>query len=554
MPWKVQSTVSGGIKLTKAQSKAYSNTARKLCSFANELSSLSASWQHAAMVIANQISSLEKAGGTTKYTNSQPFASQHAKSSLTPGECMLYANECKQISNNLEQLSEIIIRANNIYEDAEVQAKENFDNKIALMTAIAPITSLPFFVSAAFAVLEDSMEHSGFKHFAKWSNATRHIQQGTIRGLSQNMMINPITGLPIFTLGAVQNSRGKKIKIDKFNKFGLKKKIITNKLLNNIKRNIQSPVPFVSGALSLGTAALNNRIQGNTLRVTRISQPWKKAKFVLPKPGRNLSEALDNLTELGRGNLSVRPPLVNPDAATIAIQRFKRADGKTSWMVTIPGTDGKAHSPFGWEQNLEVMSNTPLARKQADSTRMVIEAMERSGIQSKDPVVLVGHSQGGIVAASIASDYSKKYNIKHIVTAGSPIANHPIPKRTWVTSIEMEDELVPSLDGKENPMRNNWVTIRGKATHVQETPRPLPPYAMRFSGRIPEKKKFDRKGIFVEEVPEEGTLTHDLHYHKAAYADAMQLGSKSVIAQDQHFQKIIDGELQSTTLWQGVME
>lgn len=549
MPWKVQSSVSGGISLTAAQSESYCSVSRKLSNLAHEMSMLSASWQHAAMVISNQTSAFNNLSAS--YNPSSPFAMNTSQSFLTPSMCNAYASKCQNMSQNLEQLAALIVRASGIYEDAEQKAKEQFDNGIALLTTIFPITSLPFFISALSSASNDANNHTGLKNVGKWAHKTRKIQQGTIRGLSQNLLINPITGIPLFILGAAQSKRNNRMTKTYRNK-SLNFLKYANKHIDNSSKTVSS-VPFVSGALSLFTAQLNNKKQGNNLTVTKISEAWRKPAFVLPKPGRNLSETLDNLAELGSGNLGVRPPLANPDAATIAISRFKKADGKTSWLVVIPGTDGKAHSPFGWEQNAEVMSHTPLARKQADSTRMVVEAMKKSGIKPKDPVVLVGHSQGGIVAASIASDYSKEYNIQHVVTAGSPIANHPIAKRTWVTSIEMEDELVPSLDGKENPRRSNWITIHGKATHVKETQKPLPPGVTRFSGRKYSNQEFSKNGIFVNDVPEEGTLTHDTHYHKAAYDDALQLGSKNVILHNQHFNSIINGKSESTTLWQGVM-
>ena len=50
-------------------------------------------------------------------------------------------------------------------------------------------------------------------------------------------------------------------------------------------------------------------------------------------------------------------------------------------------------------------------------------------------------------AAAIAADMSEEYTIEHVVTAGSPVANHPIPPSTWVTSIEIGDELVAALGG-----------------------------------------------------------------------------------------------------------
>lgn len=53
---------------------------------------------------------------------------------------------------------------------------------------------------------------------------------------------------------------------------------------------------------------------------------------------------------------------------------------------------------------------------------MVAEAMRQAGIGKDEPVALIGHSQGGIVAATLASDWAEEYTIEHVVTAGSPVA------------------------------------------------------------------------------------------------------------------------------------
>lgn len=534
MSWKVKSSVVGGMKLSVSDREAYISFSRKLNDTAKELLTLKNLWLNAAMVIASQNHSLQK--------ESEAYINDYSQSFLTESMCNEYANKCYLMSQNLENLAFLIARANNLYEDAEFRTKNDLDNKISYSVLACPILALPVLLSAGLAVNQDNKNHSGFQNLARWSYATNSLQQGIIRGLSQHLILNPITGSPIFIAGNAKDRMSKGERETSLN------------FLYNAKKYLLEAVPFISSAISFLSAPINNIKQGNNLLLTKVNETWRKPGSVLARPGRNLLETLENLTELGSGNLGVRPPLVNPDAATIAIQQFKRNDGSSSWLVIIPGTDGKAHSPFGWEQNAEVMSHSSLVRKEADSTRMVVEAMKRSGIKPNEPVALVGHSQGGIVAASIASDYSKQYNIQHVVTAGSPIANHPIPKKTWVTSIEMDDEIVPSLDGKENPRRNNWVTIHGHAIHVKESKRSLPPGVMRFSGKQYSTKKFDNGGIFVNDVPEEGTLTHDLHYHTAAYEDALQLGSKSVREQDQHFQNIINGKLQSTTLWQGVMK
>ena len=534
MSWKVKSSVVGGMKLSVSDREAYISFSRKLNDTAKELLTLKNLWLNAAMVIASQNYSLQKESETYINDSSQSF--------LTESMCNEYANKCYLMSQNLENLAFLIARANNLYEDAEFSAKNDLDNKISLSVLACPILALPVLLSAGLAVNQDNKNHSGFQNLARWSYATNSLQQGIIRGLSQYFILNPITGSQIFIAGNAKDRISKGERETSLN------------FLYNAKKYLLEAVPFISSAISYLSAPINNIKQGNNLLLTKVNETWRKPGSVLARPGRNLLETLENLTELGNGNLGVRPPLVNPDAATIAIQQFKRNDGSSSWLVIIPGTDGKAHSPFGWEQNAEVMSHSSLVRKEADSTRMVVEAMKRSGIKPNEPVALVGHSQGGIVAASIASDYAKQYNIQHVVTAGSPIANHPIPKKTWVTSIEMDDEIVPSLDGKENPRGKNWVTIHGHAIHVKESKRSLPPGVTRFSGKQYSTKKFENDGIFVNDVPEEGTLTHDLHYHTAAYEDALQLGSKSVREQDQHFNNIINGKLQSTTLWQGVMK
>lgn len=151
MPWKVQSSVSGGMSLTAAQSEAYCSVSRKLSNLAHEMSMLSASWQHAAMVISNQTSAFNNLSAS--YNPSSPFTMNASQSFLTPSICNAYASKCQNMSQNLEQLAALIVRASGIYEDAEQKAKEQFDNGIALLTTIFPITSLPFLFQHSLQLL-----------------------------------------------------------------------------------------------------------------------------------------------------------------------------------------------------------------------------------------------------------------------------------------------------------------------------------------------------------------------------------------------------------------
>lgn len=137
-------------------------------------------------------------------------------------------------------------------------------------------------------------------------------------------------------------------------------------------------------------------------------------------------------------------------------------DGVTSLVVQVPGTEdwslARGSNPVDFTTNVQAMSGADTVMKQK-----VIEAIELA--QQKHPgasVMLSGHSQGGIVAASLASDPEvvRRLHIEALVTGGSPIARMPIVSGVSVLSVEHTQDPVPMLDGQANPDRTNWTTVR----------------------------------------------------------------------------------------------
>ncbi|MBW3094302.1 alpha/beta hydrolase [Bifidobacterium sp. 64T4] len=291
-----------------------------------------------------------------------------------------------------------------------------------------------------------------------------------------------------------------------------------------------------AGSISKYSGPVKDLAQGNTLTVRKV-----RSTVDMVGPSTSVAESLENLRRLGEDKYKLGSGL---RYATIAVQRYEREDGTNAWLVTIPGTDGHADSPFGWEQNVELMSDDAEQRKRADSARMVVEAMRKAGIRSDEPVALIGHSQGGIVAAQIAADQSDSYNICHVVTAGSPVANHPIPEKTWVTSIEIEDELVAALDGAQNPESEHWLTIRGTVT-------PTAPQTVEDGVIIPQSNPY--AAAPVTNASEGQELSHWLKYHQAAYQNASDLGSQAVEKHERHFAGVISGNLRETLYYEGRM-
>ena len=58
-------------------------------------------------------------------------------------ECRIKSSQCESLSNKLDELSSLIIRANNLYANAEYKNRENLDNLVSIGTSIGPITAAP---------------------------------------------------------------------------------------------------------------------------------------------------------------------------------------------------------------------------------------------------------------------------------------------------------------------------------------------------------------------------------------------------------------------------
>ena len=128
-----------------------------------------------------------------------------------------------------------------------------------------------------------------------------------------------------------------------------------------------------------------------------------------------------------------------------------------SWTVVLQGTqnwDPVSRNPQDLQTNLQAVGG--LASEQLDAVKT---AMEMAGIGQGEPVELVGHSQGGIIAAQLACDaaFASKYAITNVTTAGSPIAGYA-PRGTPVLALENDRDIVPGLDLSPNQLTENVTT------------------------------------------------------------------------------------------------
>ncbi|HSO65859.1 MAG TPA: hypothetical protein VLQ78_12240 [Ornithinibacter sp.] len=135
-------------------------------------------------------------------------------------------------------------------------------------------------------------------------------------------------------------------------------------------------------------------------------------------------------------------------------------DGSTAYVVQIPGTEDWSPSRTG--NPVDLTSNVTLMTGEDSVWRQTVIDAIRQHVPEGAPVMLTGHSQGGITAASIASDPDivRELDIRSVVTGGSPIGRFDIDAGVSVLSVEHEQDPVPMLDGTGNPDDPNWTTVR----------------------------------------------------------------------------------------------
>jgi hypothetical protein len=148
------------------------------------------------------------------------------------------------------------------------------------------------------------------------------------------------------------------------------------------------------------------------------------------------------------------------DQGQVQIVRVAQPDGSSAWIVQIPGT--QEWGPRRGDNPVDLTTNVRLMT--GESTYMqtqIQEAMRAAGVARGEPVMLTGHSQGGITAAALASDpsFRSEFEVRSVVTGGSPIARFDIPDSVSVLSLEHDQDAVPMLEGRENPDRPHWVTV-----------------------------------------------------------------------------------------------
>ncbi|UKA58596.1 hypothetical protein [Arthrobacter sp. FW306-2-2C-D06B] len=135
-------------------------------------------------------------------------------------------------------------------------------------------------------------------------------------------------------------------------------------------------------------------------------------------------------------------------------------DGARAWVVLIPGTQ-PGNPPGGSNPLDEAGIAEALGYNSMETSKAIRQALLEAGAAAGEAVVAVGHSQGGIHAMNLSKDkaFLAEYDLKFVVTAGSPVGGITPQAGIGSLHLEHEQDWVPGAEGKANPDTKDRVTV-----------------------------------------------------------------------------------------------
>lgn len=173
-------------------------------------------------------------------------------------------------------------------------------------------------------------------------------------------------------------------------------------------------------------------------------------------PPVNLQELIGNLDRLNELSDNEHPD----NNGTIQIQELGSGEERR-YIVYLPGTDAMSPLAAGGDHVRDMLANGRLVDgEQTTHGRGVLEALRQAGVPTDAPLLLAGHSQGGMQAAHLAT-IDSGYHVTDVVVAGAPTAQVPtLPDHVSLLALENAGDIVPLTAGEDSPDQPNRTTVR----------------------------------------------------------------------------------------------
>lgn len=241
--------------------------------------------------------------------------------------------------------------------------------------------------------------------------------------------------------------------------------------VSSVLATLSSGLSFLINGKAGGVAYQGSIVtpEGKLIRVAHIIPPFLASPSTKIHYSDSVREKIFASKELKGAPVTLTPTPVTPSALVQRVSRLESAqrhgqfeilrhdtqgkDGhiSRSWTVVVRGTqrwDVGGENPQDLHTNLQSM-----ARIESEQTGAIRAAMEDVGIAPGEPVEFVGHSQGGMISAQLASDpqIQADYNVAGVLAVGAPTGAYSpptSPEGQGVLNVENLRDLVPALDGE----------------------------------------------------------------------------------------------------------
>lgn len=200
------------------------------------------------------------------------------------------------------------------------------------------------------------------------------------------------------------------------------------------------PGSYEQNVAGIGKGAVTVMGRPDPVSTSLVGGPGSAAA---PPAARSVGEAMGRIDDLYRDDA---------DRAHIQVQRIvDPATGQGHWVAMLPGT-----STFAWNAKtpLDGTGNLAAAAGRVSGGEVAVsqalrDAMKREGALGKgEPVMLVGHSQGGMVMTNLARRGMDGINVTHVTTYGSPVGAAKLPNGVRALNIEDKADIVHRIDGR----------------------------------------------------------------------------------------------------------
>jgi hypothetical protein len=211
-----------------------------------------------------------------------------------------------------------------------------------------------------------------------------------------------------------------------------------------------------AAAASIIGSVTNTSVTAHAIRTGMAQIPSEQLPILTaPLPNQNVSihekQAKLQPTPTSLQQLTSR---LSDKSGNIRIEGYQTDKGRVL-IVYLPGTAN--WNPVGNGSAFDLQSNLELIgdHENTNSVRAAKAAIEQFGVRPTDNLILVGYSQGGMIASELAEAGN---NVSGVVTIGSPVSNSNFVADLPVLSLEHSNDIVPAFSGSTNPMTENWST------------------------------------------------------------------------------------------------